>query len=166
MQIVQDPGYRRLKSKVDFDLVIQILHAEFESLNMEVDLKNSDENSRRLVAIYERFQSTLHRLNEEKKSSVESDLTCAVNNVMSHFHYFFLADHGHKWPRISHPDRPICNTYFSFPYPDTDAKTDEAIAYDESAERRGARVQANNGWVMGHDPLKNFATEGSMVYFK
>ena len=163
LKIVQDPEYRRLMSTVDYDHVLEILKAEFENLNTENDLKNSDENSRLLIAIYERFQNTLNHLNEEIKARIELDITYAVNNVMSHFHYYFLAHDGHKWPRISHPDRPIVSGYFYFPFEDADVKTDEAIAYDES---KGKRVQAYNGWVMGDDPLKNCASQGSHVYFR
>lgn len=166
LKIVQDPLYRRLMSRVDYDLVLEIMRAEFENLNLNVDLKNSDENSNRLVGIYERFQSILHHLNNEKKDAIENDLTYAVNNVMCHFYYYFLDANGHKWPRISHPDRPIVTTYFFFPFDDTDATAEEAIAYDESTTGRGIYVQAHNGWVMGYDPLKNFATQGSTVYFK
>lgn len=163
LKIVQDPRYRRLMSTVDFDLVLKILKTEFDQLNLNMDLKNSDENSRLIVDIYERFLRTLNHLNEKKCDEVEYDLTYAVNNVMSHFHYFFLAGDGHKWEKISHPDRPIVTSYFYFPFDDADVKTDEAIAYDEGC---GRLIQAYNGWVMGDDPLKNFASEGSQVYFR
>lgn len=169
LKIIQGPRYRRLASTIDFEHVQKILKCELEALNLDIDLKNSDENSRLLIGIYERFYDTLHHLNEEVKASVERDLTYAVNNVMSHFFYYFLDNNGHKWPKISHPDRPIVTSYFYYPFEDADVKTDEAIAYEEEhdeASSRSANIQAYNGWVMGDDPLKNFASLGSHVYFK
>lgn len=152
-------------SSIDFDLVLTILKCEFENLNLDLDLKNSNDNSHVLISIYERFQNILYRQNEEIKSRIENDLINGVNNVMSHFHYYFLANEGHKWPKIS-PEKPVVTNYFYFPFENVNVTSDEAKAYDESENSDGLKIQAYNGWVMGDDPLKNFATEGSNIYFK
>lgn len=162
LAIIQDAQYRRLASTVDFGLVSQILDAELQDLDPNSDIKNSDYNSSLLVRVYERFKNTLQRLNDHIKGQVEENLTYGVNNVMSHFYYHFLDPNGPKWTKISQKS-PLVSMYFYFPLPDADVAADETLAYDQQS---GLKIQAHNGWVMGDDPLKNFAAPESNVYFK
>jgi glycogen debranching enzyme len=164
LRILQDKQYRRLMSTIDHDLVKRILAIEFERLNLNLDLKNSDENSQFLVRIYEQFQHELQKQNEQVRSHIESCLTEATNNVISNMYYHFFAHDGPRWPKVDRK-HPIVFTYFYYPFGDGEsAKANEETAFESAANAE--RVQAHNGWVMNDDPLRNFASEDSFVYLK
>ena len=54
----------------------------------------------------------------------------------------------------------ISFSYFLHFESDKPWKEEEALAYDA---RAGRFLMAFNGWVMNHDPLKNFAESDSQV---
>ena len=141
---------------------LNILTFEFESLNLDQDLKNSNENSQFLINIYEKFQSELHRINDEVRHRIEGYLTEGVNNVIASTFYFFFAHDGPKWAEVT-KEQPIVRTYFYFPFKDASVSSDEEHSLNPET---AVRIQAHNGWVMGDDPLKNFAGEESTVYFR
>lgn len=163
LKIIQDPEYRRLKSKVDLTVVENILKVELQQLNLDLDIKNSDENSRFLVQVYERFQHELYKQNDQIKQQIENYLTEGVNNVISNVYYHFFAHDGPKWTKVTPFDTPIVRDYFYFAFPDDNVKSDELKAYEKTT---GERIHAHNGWVMGDDPLRNFANPDSTVYFR
>jgi glycogen debranching enzyme len=162
LKIIQDSHYRRLMSSIDEQLVKNILKVEFQHLNLSQDIKNSNDNSQLIVNIYERFCHELNKQNERIKHTIYSYLDEAANNVVSNTYYHFIAHDGPKWRKVT-KDQPIVRTYFYFPFDDTNAKNDELVAFDKT---KNIRIQAHNGWVMGDDPLKNFASKESNVYFR
>ncbi|CAF0868627.1 unnamed protein product [Brachionus calyciflorus] len=160
LKIIQDKEYKRFGSTVDFDHVLKILKFEFQNLKFDLDL-NSNENSKIIVDIYERINWILSHQNEKIRQDINNYLTEAVNNVISNYYYFFFAQDGPKWKEIN-KEQPIVRTYFYFPFDDKCVGDDEKM----SMAPEGVRIQAHNGWVMGDDPLRNFAEEGSLVYFR
>ena len=161
LMIVQDKEFRRLTASVNFDLVLDLLSIEFESLRLDLDLINSNENSDLLIRVYEKFSIILNQKNEDIKSKINEYLTEAVNNVISNYYYFFFAPDGPKWSEIN-KEQPIVRTYFYFPFQDDCVLGDEKKMFSDD----GLKIQAHNGWVMGDDPLRNFADESSTVYFR
>lgn len=161
LSIKQDKEFKRFGATVDFDLVLDLLSIEFESLRLDLDLINSSENSNLLIRVYEKFSILLNQKNEEIKLKINEYLTEAVNNVISNYYYFFFAPDGPKWSEIN-KEQPIVRTYFYFPFEDDCVLGDEKKMLSDD----GMRIQAHNGWVMGDDPLRNFADENSTVYFR
>ncbi len=140
LKIVQDAQHRRLRSTVDLRLGKFLL-----TKNSEHDLRNR-----------------LHELNAEARGLIEGYLTEAVNNSISTVQYFFFAEDGPKWERVTKL-QPIVRTYFYFPFEDKSVDEDEALSLKPELS---CRVAACNGWVMGDDPLRNFASRESTVYLR
>ncbi|RNA36596.1 glycogen debranching enzyme isoform X1 [Brachionus plicatilis] len=159
--IIQDKEFKKLGSGVDYDLVVDLLSIEFESLRLDLDLINSGENSNLLIGVYEKFSILLNQKNDQIKCRINEFLTEAVNNVISNYYYFFFAPDGPKWSHIN-KKQPIVQTYFYFPFEDDSVLGDEKKVCCQD----GLRIQAHNGWVMGDDPLRNFADESSTVYLR
>ena len=155
--------YGRLGAGVDEAAVRRILRVEFEQLELSAgaDLRNSDANSALLVRVYERFWHELSHKSDAARHTCNEWLDEAVENALANVRYHFFATDGPHWQRVSVADKtPLVPTYFYFPFEDASVERDEAIAFDELD---GQRVQAHNGWVMGDDPLKNFAEQGTQV---
>ncbi len=138
--IVQDPQYRRLKSSIDLKLGKFLLRKFNEN-----DLRNR-----------------LYELNNEIRNKIDGYLTEAVNNSISTVQYFFFADDGPKWDSVTKL-QPIVRTYFYFPFEDKTVEEDELLSLNPELS---CRVAACNGWVMGDDPLRNFASKESTVYLR
>jgi glycogen debranching enzyme len=163
LNIHQDVLYRRLKSSIDFEIVKKILEFEF------LGIHNCCDREHFLNCIYKRFYDTLNQKNNEIKDIIEGYLNEAVDNVLSSVNNQFFAEDGPKWETVSKKS-PIVYSYFYFPFPDdNDVLLDEAAAFDDDptvATSKAKRIQAHNGWVMGDDPLKNFADKHSTVYIR
>uniref|UniRef100_A0A3P8XNX5 Glycogen debranching enzyme n=1 Tax=Esox lucius TaxID=8010 RepID=A0A3P8XNX5_ESOLU len=92
-------------------------------------------------------------------SALETFATdCIVGNVV----YERLADHGPKLGPVTRKD-PIVTRYFTFPFEEKSLEDDlQMIDHPEKSHH----FLALNGWVMGDDPLRNFAEPGSNVYIR
>ena len=143
LKIIQDINFKRLASSIDAQVVKNILRIEFQYLNLDLDLKNSNENSQLLVHIYERFRDELNRQNERIRHTIYDYLNEAVNNVVANTFYHFIAHDGPKWKQVEAKHHPIVRTYFYFPFEDFDAKSDELFAFNPE---KSIRIQAHNGW--------------------
>ena len=155
LKIVPDPKWRRLMASVDSKTVEDIFKAE-----IELGVYQNDEL---MSKVMDKFQQELNKKNENAKNLIENYLTEAVENVLCNVRYHFFAQDGPKWQQIN-KDKPLVRNYFYFEqFPDETVQLNEQRAYEkQSAER----IHAHNGWVMGDDPLKNFASEESTVYFR
>ncbi|TNN24412.1 Glycogen debranching enzyme [Liparis tanakae] len=88
----------------------------------------------------------------------EQATNCIVGNVV----YEHLADHGPKLGPVSR-ENPLVTRYFTFPHPDSSLEQDLQLLQQPEQSRH---LLAHNGWVMGDDPLSNFAEPGSQVYLR
>lgn len=147
LEIIQDPMYRRLKSRIDFNVALKIV------IN-EVDFYDNDQqwidwslaNIRHKVMI----------LNDNMKNEINHHLTEGVENVIKTVRYERIQDWGPKHKFVT-KDRPIVWNYFTHLEPEIDLLEEAKLAFDDMASQH---LMAHNGWVMGDDPLRNFAEKG------
>ena len=155
LKLVADPKWRRLAMSVDPQTVESIVKAE---LNLD-----GSKNAEFLAKLMGKFKCEISRLNEKAYKLIESYLSEAVENVLCNVRYHFFAHDGPRWQQIN-KDKPLVRNYFYFGlFPDASVTLDEQRAYEK---QHAERIHAHNGWVMGDDPLKNFASEDSTVYFR
>uniref|UniRef100_A0A6Q2XV39 Glycogen debranching enzyme n=1 Tax=Esox lucius TaxID=8010 RepID=A0A6Q2XV39_ESOLU len=103
----------------------------------------------------------LEEINQEQYQQIlnhQQQVNCIVGNVV----YERLADHGPKLGPVTRKD-PIVTRYFTFPFEEKSLEDDlQMIDHPEKSHH----FLALNGWVMGDDPLRNFAEPGSNVYIR
>ncbi|KAJ8012292.1 hypothetical protein DPEC_G00067150 [Dallia pectoralis] len=149
LNIIQDPKFRRFGNEVDMDSALQTFVPQSKSPQ----------------AILEACNLLWGRLEEMNKEQYEQMLhhqqqaaNCIVGNVV----YERLADHGPKLGPVTRKD-PIVTRYFTFPFEEK-CLEDDLQMLDQP--EKSCHFLAHNGWVMGDDPLRNFAEPGSNVYIR
>ncbi|CAK6439145.1 unnamed protein product [Pipistrellus nathusii] len=149
LEILQDPEYRRLSCAVDMDLAL----ATFIPRN---------DGPAALDECCGWFRKRLEELNAEKRQLIHSHQEQAVNCILGNVLYERLAGHGPKLGPITRKD-PLVTRYFTFPFEESSVSAEEALAH---LPQKACFLMAHNGWVMGDDPLRNFAEPGSNVYLR
>ena len=132
---------------------------------------NQEEERQRMVV--DQFRRDLLRLNSLKHNAVMTDVLLGVENVVTGAKYQHVDPEGPRNTKVSarevevhppeygpsmwHLDDPqeLVAPYFTCPDLPT-LEEEFALAHDP----RGAVCMAHNGWVIGDDPLKNFALPG------
>ncbi|OXB81499.1 UNVERIFIED_CONTAM: hypothetical protein H355_004405 [Colinus virginianus] len=76
--------------------------------------------------------------------------------------YERLAGHGPKLGPISRK-YPLVTRYFTYPFKDLTVEEEQSMMHQPD---KACYFMAHNGWVMGDDPLRNFAEPGSNVYLR
>uniref|UniRef100_A0A8C1BBY1 Amylo-alpha-1, 6-glucosidase, 4-alpha-glucanotransferase a n=1 Tax=Cyprinus carpio carpio TaxID=630221 RepID=A0A8C1BBY1_CYPCA len=76
--------------------------------------------------------------------------------------YERLADHGPKLGPVTRK-HPLVTRYFTFPFEEATFEQDLELM---NQPEKSCHFLAHNGWVMGDDPLRNFAEPGSNVYIR
>ncbi|KAM8930067.1 glycogen debranching enzyme isoform 1-T1 [Pelodytes ibericus] len=149
LMIIQDPEYKRLGC----------------SVNMDSALNTFIPNSNGPAAIEECcnwFRKRLEELNAEKLKQMNFHHDQAVNCILGTLTYERLAGHGPKLGAVTKKD-PIVTSYFTFPFGSMPLAEEEPMMHQPS---KACYFMAHNGWVMGDDPLKNFAGPDSNVYLR
>uniref|UniRef100_A0A183AAW8 Glycogen debranching enzyme n=1 Tax=Echinostoma caproni TaxID=27848 RepID=A0A183AAW8_9TREM len=100
------------------------------------------------VAAADRLRARLLQLNEDKKREMDEHIRVAVDNVLANANYRFYDPHGLK--------------YFYHPREINTVQDAEKLLDTPDAPR----IMAFNGWVIGDDPLRNFAESNSSVYLR
>ncbi|XP_028968045.1 glycogen debranching enzyme-like [Galendromus occidentalis] len=111
------------------------------------------------------FRSFLEMFNSKELRRSQDHLNNAVENVVKGLRYSKVEPWGPKEHEIT-KNSPLIVRYF---LPNNDSLSDEISAAEMEAcfqNEKGAYIMAHNGWVMGDNPLRNFALEGSMVYLR
>ncbi|XP_037086526.1 glycogen debranching enzyme-like isoform X1 [Pollicipes pollicipes] len=150
LRLLPDPNGVRFGRRVDLHLAKRIF---FDS---------GDVNQAK-----DHLRSRLMELNDQAASIVQGHLSAAVENIISGIRYERLADHGPKMRGITWRT-PLVAPYFTTldGAKSLDQKRsleeEEAIMFGADA----CLLMAHNGWVMGDDPLSDFARPGSDVYLR
>lgn len=150
--IIQDPDYKRLGSSIDVNLALK----KYNSYRLD----SFDEESR-VKKCAEDLKIKLDSLNEAIIKEVYADLNAAVDNVIAGARYFRVQEDGPKFKDIT-ISHPLVYRYFTDYGSPTSFKEYEEIMYSDN----GKFLMAHNGWVMGSDPLKNFADVGTKTYIR
>uniref|UniRef100_A0A668AN62 Glycogen debranching enzyme n=1 Tax=Myripristis murdjan TaxID=586833 RepID=A0A668AN62_9TELE len=108
------------------------------------------------------LRQRLNELNGEQYHIMHQHQEQAANCIVGNVVYERLADHGPKLGPVSR-EHPLVTRYFTFPYQDMSLEQ-EMLLLDQPDKLQ--HFLAHNGWVMGDDPLRNFAEPGSNVYLR
>ena len=110
----------------------------------------------------ENIRHKLKILNENMTNEVNHHLSDGIENVIKSIRYERIDEWGPKQKLVT-KRRPLVCQYFTHEGPDLDLIDEEQLAFDDNTSQF---LMAHNGWVMGDDPLRNFAEKGSNIYIR
>ncbi|XP_056267041.1 glycogen debranching enzyme-like [Pseudoliparis swirei] len=149
LRTYQDPAYHRYGNTLDMDSALQTF----------VPHSSAPQHVEECCGW---LREKLNELNEEQHAIMQQHLEKATNCIVGNVVYEHLADHGPKLGPVSR-ENPLVTRYFTFPHPDSSLEQDLQLLEQPDQSQR---LLAHNGWVMGDDPLRNFAEPGSQVYLR
>ncbi|XP_019631265.1 PREDICTED: glycogen debranching enzyme-like isoform X1 [Branchiostoma belcheri] len=153
LTVVQDPAYRRLMSSVDLGRALTIFNVERTDAETEKE---------RIQKCSDAFRKHLEKLNAEVTRDLQHHLKAAVENCGKGVAYERLDAQGPKLGPVTRK-YPLVTEYFRQP----NGESSSWHADEKLMSKKEARlILAHNGWVMGDDPLRNFAEAGSHVYLR
>ncbi|XP_077471646.1 glycogen debranching enzyme [Stigmatopora argus] len=147
--IQQDPAWRRYGNSVDMDSAL-LTFAPYSYSPQHIE------------EACQLLRQKLDQLNEEQNHIVHQHQEQAANCIVGNVLYERLADHGPKLGPVSKKD-PLVTRYFTFPFEDMTLEQEMQLL---DQPEKTCHFLAHNGWVMGDDPLRNFAEPGSNVYIR
>ncbi|XP_015794828.1 glycogen debranching enzyme-like [Tetranychus urticae] len=151
---IQDTKFRRKRSKVDVVSAMNTVAWDVTRSAITKDLVEERVQLLRPLAM---------QLNEKIKKRVNGHLCAAINNTIAQIRYERVDPNGPRKRFISRTD-PLVTPYFTTYGPERQSLEDEEKAMFD--DKMCCFFFAHNGWVMGWDPLKNFADADSDVYLK
>ncbi|XP_028588602.2 glycogen debranching enzyme isoform X2 [Podarcis muralis] len=149
LAIVQDPEFKRLGCTVDMNI----------ALNTFIPHSNGP------AAIEECcnwFRKRVEELNGEMYRQTNYHQEQAANCIVATVNYERLAGHGPKLGPVTRKF-PLVTSYFTYPFKELTLEEEERMLHQPD---KASYFMAHNGWVMGDDPLRNFAEPGSHVYLR
>ncbi|XP_015210571.2 glycogen debranching enzyme isoform X2 [Lepisosteus oculatus] len=149
LRIIQDPQYRRFGNTVDMNIALETFIPHGNGPSAIDDCCNW-------------FRKRLEELNGEHYREIHYHHEQAANCIVGNVVYERLADHGPKLGPITRKN-PLVTKYFTFVFGEMTLKAEEALMHQPD---KACHFLAHNGWVMGDDPLRNFAEPGSNVYLR
>ncbi|XP_028988185.1 glycogen debranching enzyme isoform X3 [Betta splendens] len=149
LKITQDLLYRRYGNTVDMDSALETFVPHSSS-------------PQHIEECCDWLRQKLNELNAEHLQVVQQHQEQAVNCVLGNVTYERLADHGPKLGPVT-KENPLVTRYFTFPYQDMTLEQEMELLNQPD---KMCHCLAHNGWVMGDDPLRNFAEPGSNVYLR
>ncbi|XP_038574852.1 glycogen debranching enzyme isoform X2 [Micropterus salmoides] len=149
LKIIQDPNYQRYGNTVDMDSALETF----------VPHSSSPQHIEECCGW---LRQKLNELNEEQHHIVHQHQEQAANCIVGNVVYERLADHGPKLGPVSRKN-PLATRYFTYPYQDLTLEHEMQLLDQPD---KMCHFLAHNGWVMGDDPLRNFAEPGSNVYLR
>uniref|UniRef100_A0A8C2SMT7 Glycogen debranching enzyme n=1 Tax=Coturnix japonica TaxID=93934 RepID=A0A8C2SMT7_COTJA len=149
LQIVQDPDYRRLGCTVDMNIALATFIPHSNGPGAIEECCNW-------------FRKRIEELNAEQYRQIHHHQEQAVNCLAGTVVYERLAGHGPKLGPVSRK-YPLVTRYFTYPFKDLTLEEEQSMMHQPD---KACYFMAHNGWVMGDDPLRNFAEPGSNVYLR
>uniref|UniRef100_A0A4W3HHH1 Glycogen debranching enzyme n=1 Tax=Callorhinchus milii TaxID=7868 RepID=A0A4W3HHH1_CALMI len=149
LKINQDPEYKRLGC----------------TINLTTAIKTFTPNGNSVAEIDECCNWLRHKLEELNGEQCHFVFLLhfqAVNCILGSVLYERLAEHGPKLGPVTKKD-PLVTRYFTFKFGEMSMEQMEPLMNQPD---KAAFFMAHNGWVMGDNPLKNFAEPGSNVYLR
>uniref|UniRef100_A0A0K0E803 Glycogen debranching enzyme n=1 Tax=Strongyloides stercoralis TaxID=6248 RepID=A0A0K0E803_STRER len=140
ISIIQDPEYKRFGCTINYDSGIKLALQKGQNGLME----------------------KLRILNHDMFLKINDMMAEAINAIIGHINYERISSNGPKLGEVT-DEHPLLTNYFAYPSGSSTIEKDEEIIFDKI---KGQQCRACNGWVMGDDPLKNFAESHSQVYLK
>ncbi|XP_067951516.1 glycogen debranching enzyme-like [Watersipora subatra] len=159
--IQQDSLYRRLQSSVNIQHALQL----YTEMIFEISMSVESESQRIITEVVKDFQERLEHLNMEKEREIQGHIAVALDNVMKGSIYRFVSMDGMKKPMVTLTD-PLVDSYFTNNNPGYISRCLEEDTTNFDCPEKCKLIMAHNGWVMGDDPLNNFADSGSNVYLR
>lgn len=150
--IIQDPQYGRRTCSIDMNLAVRLYNLPRPEAHDEED---------RIVHCCAELRRHLENLNEKRSSEIQAHLIQAVECCLGTVRYQYIQPDGPKIAKVSE-EHPLVPPYFTHYGEDTTLEEEEALMYGPHA----CYLMAHNGWVMGDDPLSNFARPESYVYLR
>nr|XP_055058383.1 glycogen debranching enzyme isoform X1 [Misgurnus anguillicaudatus]XP_055058385.1 glycogen debranching enzyme isoform X1 [Misgurnus anguillicaudatus]XP_055058386.1 glycogen debranching enzyme isoform X1 [Misgurnus anguillicaudatus] len=149
LKIIQDPQYKRFGNTVDMNSALETFVPHSNSPSAIEDCCTC-------------LRRRLEELNDEQFRELQHHQEQALNCIDGTVTYERLAGHGPKLGPITRKD-PLVTRYFTFPFESSTLEEDLKLM---NQPEKSCHFLAHNGWVMGDDPLRNFAEPGSNVYIR
>uniref|UniRef100_A0A8C1XPJ8 Glycogen debranching enzyme n=1 Tax=Cyprinus carpio TaxID=7962 RepID=A0A8C1XPJ8_CYPCA len=149
LKIIQDPQFRRFGNTVDMNSALETFVPHGSSPGAIEDCCNW-------------LRRRLEELNGEHYHEIKHHQEQATNCIAETVSYERLADHGPKLGPVTRK-HPLVTRYFTFPFEEATFEQDLELM---NQPEKSCHFLAHNGWVMGDDPLRNFAEPGSNVYIR
>ncbi|KAK4310829.1 hypothetical protein Pmani_017632 [Petrolisthes manimaculis] len=161
--INQDPQYRRRACTVDMNIAVRLynLPSESKEKNLQGSGPEAPNEEERIVRCCADLRRRLEDLNEQRASEIQAHLIQAIECCLGTIKYQRLQPDGPMIAEVSE-ENPLVPPYFTHPGKDITLEEEEALMFSPDA----CFLMAHNGWVMGDDPLKNFARKESFVYLR
>ncbi|XP_036446672.1 glycogen debranching enzyme-like isoform X1 [Colossoma macropomum] len=149
LKIIQDPQYKRFGNTVD--------------MKMALEMFGRHTNGPAAIQVCcDWFKKSLEELNVECYKEMQGHHEKAINCIIGTVHYERLAANGPKLGPVTRK-HPLVTRYFTFPFEDMPMEKEKLLLQSPDD---ACHFLAHNGWVMGDDPLRNFAETGSNVYLR
>uniref|UniRef100_A0A671PSY8 Glycogen debranching enzyme n=1 Tax=Sinocyclocheilus anshuiensis TaxID=1608454 RepID=A0A671PSY8_9TELE len=149
LKIIQDPQFRRFGNTVDMNSALETFVPHGSSPGAIEDCCNW-------------LRRRLEELNGEQYHEIKHHQEQATICIVDTVSYERLADHGPKLGPVTRK-HPLVTRYFTFPFEEATLEQDLELM---NQPEKSCHFLAHNGWVMGDDPLRNFAEPGSNVYIR
>ncbi|XDV47734.1 hypothetical protein PO909_017297 [Leuciscus waleckii] len=149
LKVIQDSQYGRLSNTVDMQLALEIFGRH---TNGPKSIQES----------CDWFKKSLEELNVECYKEMHSHHEKAINCIVGTVCYERLATHGPLLGPVTRTN-PLVTRYFTYPFEDMPMEQENQLMLNPN---EACHLLAHNGWVMGDDPLRNFAEAGSNVYLR
>ncbi|KAL4235669.1 hypothetical protein ACF0H5_004064 [Mactra antiquata] len=154
LKIIQDPQFGRNQCRVDMDAALKLYN---------IDRPGVTSREERIKECCRILRADLEALNKVQVDTLNDHISTAVRNFLANIKWRFLDPKGPLIKEVT-KKTPLMHNYFIVDkkYTGSSVGSDETFMHDDA----GKYIFACNGWVMGDDPLRNFAEPGSNVYLR